>query len=176
VTSDPTLVTRWRGGATAALTATLAVAAHAAAGGSTPAGAGAALVGVMAITLGALATAVRGAASWRGLLMLLACGQVFGHVLLASAGHQHAATAGHDQAAMIVAHVVAVVVGAALIAAAGRLGAALSHAVRSAIAPQRVPVVSSPARAFDGGDQPLHSSLQLAASVSHRGPPVRFAS
>jgi hypothetical protein len=84
--------------------------------------------------------------------------------------------AGHSTVAMTAAHVAAVFVGAALIAAAGRLGAALSHAVRSAIAPQRVPVVSAPARTFDGGDQPLRSSLLLAASVSHRGPPVSLAS
>jgi hypothetical protein len=106
---------------------------------------------------------------------LLASGQIFGHLLLGSAGHQHTAMAGHGTAAMTVAHVAAVFVGAALIAAAGRLGAALSHAVRSAVAPRRLPIASAPAPAFDGGDQPLRSSLQLAASVSHRGPPVRLA-
>ena len=173
---DPTLTARWRGIATAALTVALAVAAHGAAGGPTPSGAGAAVVGVMAITLGALATAIPQAASWPGLLVLLASGQLFGHVLLGSAGHQHSAMPGHHAAVMTAAHMVAVIVGAALIAAAGRLGAALSRAVRAAIAPQRVPVGCAPAPAFAGGDQPLHSSLQLAASVSHRGPPVRLAS
>jgi hypothetical protein len=158
--------------ATAALTATLAVAAR----GPIPSGAGAAVVGIMAITLGALATAIPQAASWPGLLVLLASGQLFGHVLLGSAGHQHSAMPGHHAAVMTAAHMVAVIVGAALIAAAGRLGAALSRAVRAAIAPQRVPVGCAPAPAFAGGDQPLHSSLQLAASVSHRGPPVRLAS
>jgi hypothetical protein len=175
VTPDPTLTARWRGVATAALTAALTVAAHAAAGGATPSGVGAALIGVMAISIGALAATLQGAASRPVLLALLASGQIFGHLLLGSAGHQHSALAGHSTAAMTVAHVAAVFVGAALIAAAGRLGAALSHAVRSAIPPQRVPVASAPARAFDGGDQPLRSSLQLAASVSHRGPPVRLA-
>jgi hypothetical protein len=175
VTPDPTLTARWRGLATAALTAALTIAAHAAAGGTTPSGAGVALVGVVSITLGALATAIRWAASWPGLLALLASGQVVGHVLV-GASHQHSAMAGHSTVAMTAAHVAAVFVGAALIAAAGRLGAALSHAVRSAIAPRRVPVVSAPARTFDGGDQPLRSSLLLAASVSHRGPPVSLAS
>ncbi|WP_319448417.1 MULTISPECIES: hypothetical protein [unclassified Mycobacterium] len=175
--SDPPLTARWRGIATAALTAALAVAAHGAAGGPTPSGAGAAVVGVMAITLGALATAIPKLASWPGLLALLASGQLFGHVLLGSAGHQHSAMmAGHHAAVMTAAHVVAVIAGAALIAAAGRLSAALSRAVRSAIAPQRVPVGCAPAPAFEGDDQPLQSSLLLAASVSHRGPPVRLAS
>jgi hypothetical protein len=176
VTPDQTLTARWRGAATAALTAALSVAAHAAAGGSLPTGAGGALVGVIAITLGALATTMRGAPSRPVLLALLASGQLLGHILLSSAGHQHSTMAGHGTTAMTIAHVAAVFAGAALIAAAGRLGAALSHAVRAAIAPQRMPVATVPAPAFHGGDQPLRSSLQLAASVSHRGPPVRLAS
>jgi hypothetical protein len=170
-----TLATRWRGAATAAVTASLTVAAHAAAGGPMPSGAGAALVGVMAITLGAMATSIRGAATWPALVSLLAAGQLAGHVLL-GAGHQHSAMAGHATVAMTAGHVAAVVLGAALIAAADRLGAALSHAVRAAIAPTRVPVVCAPARAFVGGDQPLRSHLLLAVSVSHRGPPVSHAS
>ena len=162
--------------ATAALTATLAVAAHAAAGGPTPSGAGAAIVGVMAITLGALATAIPQAASWPGLLALLASGQVFGHVLLGSAGHQHSATTGHHSAVMTAAHVVAVIVGAALIAAAGRLGEALSRAVRAAIAPSACPSDRAPARGIRRRRPTASLRLQLAASVSHRGPPVRLAS
>ena len=172
---DPTLVARWRGVSTASLTAALAVAAHAAAGGATPSGAGAALVGAMAITIGALATSVRRAANQPVLLGLLAGGQMVGHLLLGGSGHHHVATAGHGTAAMTVAHVAAVFAGAALIAAAGRLGSALSHAVRVAIPPQHEPVAPAPPRRFDGGDQPLRSSLQLAASVSHRGPPVQLA-
>jgi hypothetical protein len=173
---DPPLVARWRGAATASLTAALAVAAHAAAGGATPSGAGAALVGAMAITIGALATAVRGATRQPVLLALLSAGQLVAHLLLGSSGHQHVAMAGHGTAAMTVAHVVAVCAGAALIAAAGRLGAALSHVVRAAVPPRRGPIAPPPPRRFDGGDQPLRSSLQLAASVSHRGPPVQLAS
>jgi hypothetical protein len=175
VTPDSTLAARWRGVATAALTTSLCIAAHAAAGGALPSGAGVVLVGVMALTLGALATTVPCAARTSVLLALLGAGQLGGHLLLGSAGHQHATSTGQPGIAMTVAHVAAVGAGAVLIAAAGRLSATLSRTVRVITATPRLPVAPARVRTFRGGDQPLRSSLQLAASVSHRGPPVVLA-
>ncbi len=175
VTSKPiTAAARWRGAATGALTVTLSVLAHTAAGGALPTGSGAALLAVVAATLGALAATMAGGETTRGLLALLASGQVFGHLLLAVAGNHHAATSGSPPLVMVAAHVAAVFVGAALIAAAGRLGDALSRAAHAATTPGCAPVRVGPAGAMRSADQPLRSALELAASVSHRGPPVAF--
>jgi hypothetical protein len=73
---------------------------------------------------------------------------------------------------MFGAHLAAVSVGAGLIACGARLWAALSRVVRAVARERRtapVPTVRVMAR---GSDQPLQSALLLAASVSHRGPPV----
>jgi hypothetical protein len=175
VTPDPTLTARWRGIATASLTGALAISAHAAAGGGLPSGAGVVLVGLVALTLGALATTMRHAGGQPVLLALLATGQLLGHLLLGSAGHQHGALPGHGTVGMTAAHVAAVFLGAALIAMAGRLGTALSRAVRSMLPPRSAPIPAAPTASFDGGDQPMRSLLLIATSMSHRGPPVRLA-
>jgi hypothetical protein len=167
-----TLAARWRGAATGALTATLSLVAHTAGGGALPSGSGAALLAVMAATLGALAATMPGAATAFGLFLLLASGQVIGHLLLDAAGHQHAAALGPPSTVMVVGHVAAVFAGAALIAAATRLADALSRAVHAVTAPVRPPVFTRPVGAVRSADQPLRSALALAASVSHRGPPV----
>jgi hypothetical protein len=153
------------------LTATLSLVAHTAGGGALPSGSGAALLAVMAATVGALAATMPGAATASGLFLLLASGQVLGHLLLDAAGHQHAPS-GPTSTAMVVAHVAAVFAGAALIAAATRLGDALSRAVHAVTAPVHPPVCTRPSGAVRSADQPLRSALALAASVSHRGPPV----
>ena len=59
-----------------------------------------------------------------------------------------------------------------LIATAGYLCSALSRAVRAADPPESLPVTATPTLAFLDADQPLRSALLLAASMSHRGPPV----
>jgi hypothetical protein len=102
----------------------------------------------------------------------MAAGQVLGHVLLGTVGHHHASAAGPSATAMVAAHLVAIACGAALIAAAGYLCAAISRAVRTAVAPTPTPVTTVPLAALGDADQPLRSALQLAASMSHRGPPV----
>ena len=121
---------------------------------------------------GALAATIARAADARVLLGLLAAGQVCGHVMLSAVGHSHATTAAPPAAAMLAAHVVAVGVGALLIAACDRLCRAVSRAVRAAVRIVVAPVAVAPVVVTGGADQPLRSALLLAASVSHRGPPV----
>jgi len=165
-----TLAARWRGAATGALTATLSLVAHTAGGGALPSGSAAALLAIVAATLGALAATIPSAANASGLFLLLTSGQVLGHFLLDAVGHQHAS--GPTSTGMIVAHGAAVFAGAALIAAATRLIDALSRAVHAVTAAVRPPVCTRPFSAVRSADQPLRSALALAASVSHRGPPV----
>ena len=74
------------------------------------------------------------------------------------------------------AHLVAIVAGAALIAAVDRLcarGVACGAGRRA----NRLPAgaATAPVSATACADQPLRSALLLAASVSHRGPPVSLA-
>ncbi|OBB10814.1 hypothetical protein A5761_26305 [Mycolicibacterium setense] len=156
-----------RGTAVGTLTAALAVAAHGVGGGALPGGAVAAQLTVLAVTLGAVAATVAGrtAVLWG----LLGTGQLVSHVLLATAGHSHSAQPG---AAMFGAHLAAVSLGAGLIACGARLCAAVSRAVRAVVPERRTVPVPALCMATRGTDQPLHSALFLASSVSHRGPPV----
>ena len=166
---------RLRGTAAGALTAALAVAAHSTAGGGLPSSAAVVLLALFAVTLGALVATIRRAADAKGLLVLLSVGQVMCHEVLGAAGHLHSPASGASAGAMLAAHVVAVVVGAGLIEAGGRLCAVLSHALRVARPPARRPVATMSTTVIGSADQPLRSALSLAASVSHRGPPVGFA-
>ncbi|OBG86862.1 hypothetical protein A5699_20360 [Mycobacterium sp. E802] len=160
-----------RGTAVGSLTAALAVAAHGMAGGSLPTGAVAAQLAILAVTLGTIAATVARANRVAVLWLLLGAGQLLAHLLMAATSHSHDSWPGPT---MFGAHVVAVSLGAALIACGARLSAAVSRVVR-AVAAERGPVPVPTVRALaDGADQPLHSALFLAASVSHRGPPVRL--
>jgi hypothetical protein len=161
-----------RGLATGSLTVALATTAHAAAGGGTPSGATAAQLVLLAVVIGALSATIGAADRFRVQLVLMAAGQLLGHLLLGTVGHHHANAAGPSAAAMVAAHLGAVTCGAALIAAAGYLCAAISRVVRAAVAPAQVPVTTAPLAALGDADQPLRSALLLAASMSHRGPPV----
>jgi len=170
----PASADRVRGVATGLLTAALAVAAHGAGGGVLPYGAAMSLLAVLAATAGALATAIPDAGSPRRLLSLLAVSQLLGHLLLSTAGHHHAASSAPPAAAMLAAHLLAIVAGATLIAVGERLWRALSRAVR-AVVPIGCTVVARPMAVARRADQPMRSALLLAASVSHRGPPVSLA-
>lgn len=163
-----------RGSAAGLLTAALAVAAHGVAGG-VPTGAGIAQLAVLAATVGALATTIVRAADARVLLALLAAGQLLGHVMLDGTGHAHASSAAPPAAAMLVAHLAAIAAGAVLIAAGDRLCRAVSRAVRAAVRSICLPPAARPVVAMGSADQPLRSALLLAASLSHRGPPVSLA-
>jgi hypothetical protein len=156
---------------TGLLTAALAVAAHGAGGGALPNGATAALLAVVAATAGAVAATVSPASTPRYLLGLLAVGQLLGHLLLSAADHHHHQA---TKPAMVAAHVIATATGAMLIAAGERLWRALSRTV-CAVVRIVCTVAAQPAAAARRADQPLRSALLLAASVSHRGPPVSLA-
>ena len=165
---------RLRGGAAGLLTAALAVAAHSVASGAPPTGAVIAQLAVLAATVGALATTITRAADARVLLGLLAAGQLCGHLMLSAVGHSHTATttAAPPVAVMLVAHAVAIGTGTLLIAASDRLCRAVSRAVRAAVRIVAAPVSVVPVVVIGEAHQPLRSALLLAASVSHRGPPV----
>jgi hypothetical protein len=167
--TDP--AARLRGTSVGVLTAALAVAAHGAAGGGWPAGAVTAQLALLAVTLGAVASTMRAANRAWALVGLLGAGQVLAHVLLAIDGHTHGS---HPLpgALMLAAHLVAVTVGALLIAGGARFCAALSRVVRAVtrhVSP--LPAVTAHVVARNA-DQPLQSARLLATSVSHRGPPV----
>jgi hypothetical protein len=171
VRTGPATADRLRGIAAGLLTAALATGAHGAADGAAPSSTAVALLAVLAATVGGLAATVSRAADVRVLIGLLATGQVLGHVMLAAAGHSHGAASAAPASAMLIAHAVAVIVGALLIAAGDRLCRAVCRVVEVAARTVAPPV---PACAFvvADADHPLRSMLLLAVSVSHRGPPV----
>ena len=169
----PNPAARLRGMAAGLLTAALAVAAHGVGSGAPPTGATTAQLAVLAATVGALAGTLRHATDARVLLGLLAAGQLLGHVMLAAVGHTHAAAP--PGIAMLAAHLAAIATGALLIAAGDRLCRAVSRAVKGAARTACPPIVATPVVATGNADQPLRSALLLAASVSHRGPPVSLA-
>ncbi|WP_454792917.1 hypothetical protein [Mycolicibacterium lutetiense] len=160
---------RLRGTAVGSLTAALAIAAHGVAGGALPGGAVAAQLVVLAVTLGTVAATLAGAHRTAVLWGLLGTGQLLAHGLLATAGHVHAAPSG---LAMFGAHVAAVSLGAGLIACGARLSAAVSRVARAMVRTGRLTPGSTACVTTRSADQPLRSALLLAASVSHRGPPV----
>jgi hypothetical protein len=148
------------------------VAAHGAAGGGWPGGAVAAQLALLAVTLGAMAATIRTANRAGVLVGLLGAGQLLAHMLLAVDGHAHGSHPSQPGVPMLAAHLVAVTVGALLIAGGSRLCATLSRVVR-AVARRARPAPGATTRVVArSADQPLHSARQLATSVSHRGPPV----
>ena len=171
---SPNPAAQLRGSAAGLLTASLAVAAHGVGAGAPPTGAAAAILAVLAATVGALAATIRSAADTRVLIGLLAAAQLVGHLMLATSGHNHAAAA-PPAAAMLVAHVVAVLAGAVLISAGERLCRAVSRAVQAAVRIVCPPPAVERVAHMSDADQPMRSVLLLAASLSHRGPPVSLA-
>jgi hypothetical protein len=166
---------RLRGAAAGALTAALAVAAHSTAGGGLPSSATVALLTLLAVTLAAIVATIADDADFSKLVAVLAVGQLLGPAVLCAAGHSHLVTGSAPAGMMLAAHVVAIVVGAALIATGGRLCSAVSRTLRAATPRTTRPICVVSATAVGSADQPLHSTLRLTASVSHRGPPVAFA-
>jgi hypothetical protein len=170
MTAGQTTAARLRGTAAGLLTAALAVAAHGAADGAAPSGTAVALLAVLAATVAGLATTMSKAADLRVLLGLLAAAQAVGHVMLTAVGHSHGTFAA-PATAMLVAHAFAVVSGAVLIAAGDRLCQTVARVIQVAVRAVAPPVPAKPFVIADA-DHPLRSALLLAASVSHRGPPV----
>ena len=140
--------------------------------GAPPTGAAAAQLAVLAATVGALAATIARAAEPRVLLACSPPASCSATCMLGAVGHSHAPAAAPPAAAMLAAHLVAVAAGALLIAAGDRLCRAVSRAVHAAVRTVGPPVVAAPVVAMVDADQPLRSALLLAASMSHRGPPV----
>jgi hypothetical protein len=161
---------QWRGAGTGLLTAALALAAHGAAGAALPPGPAAVQLAVLAAVVGALAAALPGVAGVRGLVTLLAAGQLAAHLLLAAAGHVHGHPAG-SATAMLTAHAGAVVAGAVLLAAGERLCLLLSSSVRAATSTPRAPLPAPAVPVRRIGPAPSRAMPALVSSRSHRGPP-----
>lgn len=176
MTAEPsTAAARLRGAAAGLFTAALAVAAHGVAGGGLPVGTGVALLAVLAGTIGALVVSSARTADVRVLIGLLSAGQLVGHPMLAVGAHTHGMHASPGPA-MVVAHLLAVAVGAILIGTGDRLCRAVSRAVEATVrAVIAAPIAAKPLPVSASSDQPLRSALELAASLSHRGPPVGCA-
>jgi hypothetical protein len=161
-----------RGAAAGLLTAALAAAAHGLASGVPPTGAVAVQLALLSATVGALAATLTRGHDARILTALLAAGQLAGHLVLGAA-HHHATTTAPPGAVMLAAHALAVVLGATLIAASSRLCSTMARAVRAVARPlPSAPPAPSGCPAMPVDDQPLRFMLLLAASMSHRGPPV----
>lgn len=164
---------RLRGTAAGLLTATLSLAAHSVGAGAIPAGAAAAQLLVLAVTVGVLASVIPRAADIRVMVGLLAAGQLIGHLTLAAGGHsQHL---GPTTTTVALAHVVAIGIGAALITAGDRLCQVLSRVLRVSVRRTAQPMAAQVVAVARDPDQPLRRRRLLAASVSLRGPPVGFA-
>ncbi|MBJ7341417.1 hypothetical protein [Mycolicibacterium sp.] len=167
--------TRVRGVAAGALTAALAISAHGAAGGALPSSSSTSLLALFSATLGALVATTRATADVKVLVAVLAVGQLLGHALLGAAGHSHSPAAGAPFRLMVAAHLTAVAVGAALIAAGERLCIAVSRVLTAGSRHAYPPVGAPTTILVRSADQPLQSMHLLSASLSHRGPPVSLA-
>lgn len=157
------------------LTAALTPAAHGLGGGGGPAGPVLLQLLVTAAVAGFAAATLSRAHDVRVLAAVLTVGQLAGHALLAAQPHDH----GHGDAlavsAMVVAHVAAIAVGAALISVGDRLGHALSRAVRAVTRLTCRPATKPPAAALPASHHPRHATLMVASSMPHRGPPALAA-
>ena len=112
------------------------MAAHGVADSAAPSGTAVVLLAVLAATIGGLAATISRTADVRVLLGLLATGQLVGHLMLSAAGHSHGEPMS-PAPAMLVAHALAVVAGAVLIAAGDRLCRAVSRVVEGGHACRR---------------------------------------
>ncbi len=171
MSAQPASAARLRGVAAGLLTVALAVAAHGTAGHAVPSGTAVALLAVLAATVGGLTATMSRASDPRVLLAVLVAGQLVGHMMLTFAGHSHGAAAAPG-AAMLTAHALAVVAGAALITTGDRLCREVSRVLEVTVRAVVPPIPAKPYVFVACADHPARSTLLLAASVSHRGPPV----
>ncbi|NKY87927.1 hypothetical protein [Nocardia veterana] len=166
-TADPAM--RLRGSCVGAASATVSVAAHALGGGApAPGSAGIMLLLATSTVIGSLAAHARTGAL--RLMALLAVGQVAGHAALSLAPHCHDMLL---TAPMLIAHVVAIVVGAGLIRAAeSTLLRAISR-IRRAVAAVHALLVSGDPVVIVTPDTPGRPHrLVLASGTGRRGPPA----
>ena len=165
-----------RGLAVAGSVVALAIGAHGIAGGGLPHGVTLLLLGGVAAVLAAAVIAVPAlAARRRWLIPVLGAGQVFSHAAL-SLGDAHGGmhTGSHLSVPMLLAHSVAVVGCAALIAAAERIGPRAYAALRR-ILPRilaALPVHVEPATPRPVADVLPPVPVVCVGSIARRGPPA----
>ncbi|WP_067825939.1 hypothetical protein [Nocardia inohanensis] len=175
---------RLRGGSAGALTAALAIAAHAAAGGPTPGSTGVTLLLLAAAAIGAVAMTLPRSASRTALPALMAAAQPLCHVALTGLSHGgHGSAAGGfsgflsgsaaivSDAAMAAGHAAAAVVCALLIAAADRLYGLVAQAVRVAVNRPGALAAGPRPRTWTSPRSTLRS-LRIAGAAGPRAPPV----
>ena len=159
-----------RGAAAGLLTAALALAAHAMGGGiALPSGPTGIQLLLIALTVGGTAALVPRTGDARVLAVLLGAGQLAGHGILALGPHAH--TVGAPRPAMAMAHLAAVLLGAALIGLGDRLCRLLTRTARRVSARVVAPVPAAAAVRVPVTDCPPICA-RLLPSLSHRGPPV----
>ncbi|OAK51947.1 hypothetical protein [Rhodococcoides kyotonense] len=165
-----------RGGAVGALVVTTAVAAHGLAGGGFPAGSSfvfLVIVGIGVGTLVAVPSPRHGRTHAALLLGGLALGQLAAHVAL-TVGNVHETAHAHSllpRPPMLAFHLVAAVVGGALVHAAERLYGPVTSIVRAVLDPPLpLPDTSAPGRV--GAAAYLHVPQRpFTTTISRRGPP-----
>jgi drug/metabolite transporter (DMT)-like permease len=167
--SAASTATHLRGLTAGLITGALALAAHGFADQMAPSGGTVALLAVVSAAFGALVSRWPRTSHASALIGVLGLGQVVGHLTLSAGGSMHIA---QPSPPMLAAHAAAVVVGALLVAACERLYTALSSAIRryrsacaavNSVGAQRLTVHVAP---------PQQRIRLLAASISHRGPPL----
>ena len=170
------LARRVRGLAVGASVVALAIGAHGVAGGAKPDGTALVVLGGVAAVLAAIVTAVPTLGTRRRYLVpMLAAGQVAAHAVLELGGGHGVVHAGEPTGApMLLAHAAAVLVCAALIASAERIGPRALAALRRILPliPTALPVVCEPARLRARLDVVPVAPAVCPGAIARRGPPV----
>ncbi|MFC4603431.1 hypothetical protein [Rhodococcus kronopolitis] len=167
---------RVRGTAVGGVTVAVAVAAHGIAGGGLPSGSTLVLLAGFAAVLVGVSAAIPVLRSGRpALVAVLAAGQVGAHLTLGVGGHHSGVSdSAVPSLGMVVAHVLAIGVCAAAIAAAERIGPRTEAALRAVVAAifAAIPVAERARTWRPVVDvHPIVSALCRAATP-RRGPPV----
>ncbi len=153
----------------------LGIGAHGLAGGGLPHGATLLMLGGVAAVLAAVVAVVPALTTRPAALVpVLAVGQVLSHAVLALGESHGAHTGSHTSTPMLLAHGVAVVVCATLIAVTERIGphalAALHRILPRLFA--ALPVRLEPDRPHVVTDVRPHVAVVAVDSIARRGPPV----
>ncbi len=169
MTAATATATHVRGVIVGLFTGALAMAAHGFADHMVPSGGMLALLAVISAAFGAAVTTWQQTAQPHVLIGVLALGQLVGHLALSAGG----AMPGTQSAPlMLAAHLAAVLAAAVLVTTAERLYLTLSSVIgRCTTVPTAPTAPSAPAGAVRS-DPPQQRVLLMAASISHRGPPV----
>lgn len=162
---------RLRGAAVGAASGAVAVAAHALGGGTAfPEGSALALLLATCALIGVVVATVRPRSGVASTMAMLAVGQGIGHEALSMAPdhHHHGATL-----PMLVAHLVAIPVGAILIRAA-EIGVhrAVTSVRRFIVGLGLVPVPPGPAAQVSTDQSSVALRLLASSGIGRRGPPV----